>query len=48
MINILKMLEVTNIKSNHQYNNVNQTKHHSKGQGQKNDKYEQKNENVPC
>ena len=42
------MLEVTNVISNHRYNNVNQMKHHKKGKGLNNDKDEDKNENVPA
>ena len=41
------MLESTNVLSNHRYDNASQMKHHKKGQGQKNDKDEDKNENVP-
>ena len=39
-------LEATKVLINHRYHNWNQTKHHKKGQGQKNDTDEDKNENV--
>ena len=42
------MLEATNILSNNWYNNASQMKHYKKGLSQKNDKYEDKNENVPA
>ena len=42
------MLEATEVISNHRYDNVNQTKHHNKGQGQNNDKGEDKNDMVPA
>ena len=42
------MLEANFFLINHRYNNANQTKHHKKVQGQKNDKDEDKNENVPA
>ena len=48
MINTLKMLGATNVQSNHQCDYASQMKHHKKGKGQNNDKYEEKNENVPA
>ena len=42
------MLEATNALSNVCYDHENQMKHHKKGHGQKNNKYEEKNENVPA
>ena len=42
------MLDAKKVLINHRYNNANQMKHHKKGQGQKNDKYEYKNDNVPA
>ena len=41
------MLEITNFLSNHRYDNVSKMKYHKKVQGQKNDKDEDKNENLP-
>ena len=43
MINTLKMLEATNVISNHWYGNANQTKQNKKLQVQKNDKDEDNN-----
>ena len=40
------MSEATNVIINYWYNNGSQTKHYKKGRGQKNDKYEEKNDNV--
>ena len=42
------MLGATNVLSNHWYVNASQMKHHKKGQGQKNNKYEDKKKNVPA
>ena len=41
------MLESKKVLINNRYNIANQMKHHKKGQGQKNDKDEEINENVP-
>ena len=41
------MLKAKNILKNYRYDNGSKMKHHNKGQGQNNDKDEDKNEYVP-
>ena len=42
------ILEVTEVLSNHQFDNASKMKHHKIRRGQKNDKDEDKNDNMPA